>query len=294
VLAALFMVVIGNGVAIGDDESDAMVAKGKALYRSAAYDEALNVLASIEDPEAMLYRALCLLATDRTLEARVAAEWLIRHAPTFTPEQDLPPRFISLFEDARTDILPDVVRARFAAARENFDSRSYADARLGFDEVAALASDAAIVRHEDFGKLGVEAADYIRQIDAAVAPKAEPLVAGAEPPVAGAEPLVADAAPALAPPVPSVVARRTITPPVALRQTLPPWPETAGPRVGLGGAVRVVIGIDGRVRRASIERPINPQFDRDLLAAARRWIYTPAMIDGQPIDIEKVIEIKLR
>jgi TonB family protein len=292
-LAALFMVVIGNGVAIGDDESDAMVTKGKALYRSAAYDEALNVLASIEGPEAMLYRALCLLATDRTLEARVAAEWLIRHAPTFTPEQDLPPRFISLFKDARTDILPDVVRALFAAARENFDSRSYADARLGFDEVAALASDAAIARHEDVGKLGLEAADYIRQIDAAVAQKAE-LVAGVEPLVAGVEPLVADAAPALAPPVPSVAPRRTITAPVVLRQTLPPWPETAGPRVGLGGAVRVVIGIDGRVRRASIERPINPQFDRDLLAAARSWIYTPAMMDGQPIDIEKVIEIKLR
>jgi hypothetical protein len=279
-LAVLFIVVIGSGVAVGDGESDAMVAKGKALYRSAAYDEALTVLTLTDGPEAMVYRALCLLAIDRTLEARVAVEWLIRHAPTFTPEHDLPPRFISLFKDARTDMLPDVVRALFAAAREKFDSRSYADARHGFDAVAALASDAAIVRHEGFGNLGLEAADYLRQIDAAVAPKAEPLVAGA--------------VPAVAPTVPSVVPRRTVTAPVALRQTLPPWPENAGPRVGPGGAVRIVIGIDGRVRHASIERPINPQFDRDLLAAARSWIYMPAMMDGQPIDIEKVIEIKLR
>jgi TonB family protein len=279
-LAALFVVIIGNGVAIGGDESDAMVAKGKALYRSAAYDEALTVLALTEGPEAMLYRALCLLAIDRTLDARVAVEWLIRHAPTFTPERDLPPRFITLFKEARTDILPDVVRALFAAAREKFDSRSYADARHGFDEVAALASDAAIVRHAGFGNLGSEAADYIRQIDAAVARKAEPLVAGVAPP--------------LAPTVPSIAPRPTITAPVVLRQALPPWPETAGPRIGPGGAVRVVIGIDGRVRHASIERPTNPQFDRDLLAAARSWLYMPAMMNGQPIDIEKVIEIKLR
>jgi TonB family protein len=228
----------------------------------------------------MLFRALCLLATGRTLEARAAAEWLIRHAPTFTPEHDLPPRFISLFENARTDILPDVVRTLFAAAREKFASRSYADARHGFDEVAALASDAAIVRHEGFGSLGLEAADYIRQIDAAVAPKAEPLVARA--------------APALALTVPSVAPRRTITAAVVLRQTLPPWPEAAGPRVSPGGAVRVVIGIDGRVRHASIERPTNPQFDRDLLAAARTWIYMPAMMNGQPVEIEKVITIKLQ
>jgi hypothetical protein len=278
-LAALFIAIVGKGVAIGAAEPDAMVAKGKALYRSAAYEEALAVLALAESPEAMQYRALCLLAIGRPLEARAAIESLIRHAPTFTPEPDLPPRFISLFTDTRADVLPGVVPALFAAAREKFDSRSYADARHGFDEVAGLASDAAIASHEGVASLGSEAADYIRQIDAAVARKAEPLVAGA--------------VPALATTVPSVVPRRTITAPVVLRQTLPPWPATAGPRAGAGGAVRIVIGIDGRVRRASIERPLNPRFDLDLLAAARSWIYMPAMMNGQPIDIEQVVEIKL-
>jgi TonB family protein len=273
-LAALFMVVIGSSVALGAGDPDAMIAKGKALYRSAAYDEALTVLASTESPEAMQYRALCLLAVGRTPEARAAVEWLIRHAPTFTPERDLPPRFISLFEDTRTDVLPDVVQVLFAAAREQFDARLYADARRGFGDVAALASDAALAHHPGLADLDAQAADYIRQIDAAVADTVAPGVGGA-------------------PTMPSAALRRTITAPIVLRQTLPPWPATAGPRAGAGGAVRILIGVNGRVRRASIERPINPQFDRDLLAAAQSWIYTPATMNGQPIDIEKIVEITL-
>ena len=277
-LAALMVVAIGEALALAAGEPDAIAAKGKALYRSAAYDEALTVLARAESPEAMQYRALCLLAIGRPLEARAAVEWLIRHAPTFTPDRDLPPRFISVFDDTRAGVLPEVLQALFAAARQNFDARSYADARRGFDEIAALASDADRPGADSFADIGAEATDYIRRIDAAFAPKAEP-------PVAVATPTLARTA--------SIVPRPAITAPVVLQQTLPPWPAGAVPRATRVATVRVVIGSDGRVRRASIERRIHPQFDQALLAAARSWTYVPAMMDGQPIDIEKVVEVKL-
>jgi TonB family protein len=227
----------------------------------------------------MQYRALCLLAIGRTLEARAAVEWLIRHAPAFTIEPDLPPRFVSVFNDTRADVLPDVLQARFAAARGQFDAGSYADARHAFDEIAALASDAASSGGEGLAGIGAQAADYIRQIDAAVAARAEPLAARA-----AAAPARAGA---------SIVPRPAITEPVVLRQALPPWPAGAVPRAARSATVRIVIGSDGHVRRASIERRVHPQFDLALLAAARAWTYVPAMMNGQPIDIEKVVEVKL-
>lgn len=276
--AAVIAVVVGEGVAVAADDAAAIAAKGKALYRAAAYEEALAVFTAAESPEAMQYRGLCLLALDRTLEARAAVEWLVRHAPDFTPERDLPPRFISLFTETRADVLPDVLQTRLTAARQQFDIRSYADARHGFETVAALAADAAVAGDEGFADIASEAADYVKRIDAAVAVKVESPTAAAAPAAA---------------PASAIVRQRTIIAPVVLRQTLPPWPATEAAPKGASGAVRVVIGIDGHVRRASIERLINPRFDLALLAAARSWTYMPATMNGQPIEVEKVVEVRL-
>ena len=40
--------------------------------------------------------------------------------------------------------------------------------------------------------------------------------------------------------------------------------------------------------------PTHPDYDKLLLAAARSWVYRPATRNGQPIEVEKVVEFYLR
>ena len=60
------------------------------------------------------------------------------------------------------------------------------------------------------------------------------------------------------------------------------------------GAVRVEIDATGRVTGAFMERPVYPSYDRLVLAAARKWTYQPATLNGVPIPSEKTVEIELR
>ena len=59
----------------------------------------------------------------------------------------------------------------------------------------------------------------------------------------------------------------------------------------LTGAIRIVIGVDGKVKDAKIEQSVEPRYDIRLMAAARSWLYKPATINGKPIESEKVVSI---
>ena len=63
----------------------------------------------------------------------------------------------------------------------------------------------------------------------------------------------------------------------------PEYPDI--PRsAGMEGTVlvRVLVGLDGHVRRAEIERS-SPMFDEAALAAMRQWTFTPARSNGKPV-----------
>jgi hypothetical protein len=83
----------------------------------------------------------------------------------------------------------------------------------------------------------------------------------------------------------------TIVPAATIRQDLPPYTRSGLTAHAITGAIRIAIGIDGRVSAASIEAPIDPRYDARLLEATRAWRYRPAMRDGTPIPFEKVVEI---
>jgi hypothetical protein len=109
-------------------------------------------------------------------------------------------------------------------------------------------------------------------------------------PAATPGPRPVEAAPALVP-APGL---SEVTQPIALKQTIPPVPSGI---VGLGGptsAVRITIGIDGKVSKASLQQASHPLYDRLVLQAAREWLYTPAMLNGKPVPSEKVVTIQLR
>src|SRR2546425_7065430 len=95
-------------------DQDALSA-ARDLYASAAYEDALAVLSRL--PEACRpadearaisqYRAFCLLALGRSVEAERAIETIISRDPTFRPlANDVSPRVRAAFTDVRRRILP--------------------------------------------------------------------------------------------------------------------------------------------------------------------------------------------
>ena len=87
-----------------------------------------------------------------------------------------------------------------------------------------------------------------------------------------------------------------VTPPVPLRQDLPRWVpyDNATRQAEYRGAIKVTISADGKVQAAEIVTPTDRSYDRQLLNAARSWLYEPAKRDGVPIASEKIVAVYLR
>ncbi len=291
--------------ALGQDPET--VARGRSLYQSAAYTEAIDTLAGRTEPEALQYRALSLLALRRTAEAQEAVDLLVRTSPSFVPPlDDVPPRFLALFQESRSRALPEAIRGLLADGRRKFQDKSYDAAQQDFASALRLADDPAGAAIAGMADLRTLASSYLELVTETAAAKAAPpvtaaAVSAAAPAAAAATIGVAAAAPLppaaaavspAAPAAPAPVAGAAIVSPRAIRQQIPPWPALAGSREGAAaGAVRVTIGTDGRVKKAAIERRLHPLYDLQLLTAAQSWLYEPAMLNGQPVEVDKIIEI---
>lgn len=255
------------------------LAKAKALYDAAAYEEALTLLAPEQVPEAQQYKALCMLALGRSQDATGAVETLVSATPTFEPSaDDLPPRFVTLVADAKRKLLPGIARRTFTEGREQFRSGNHEQALRKFDLVMTITSSPLLKETPDAEDLRTLASGFIDLARASAAARPEPK--------APEPPKVAEAA---APGVPPDVVQ-----PTAIRQPIPPIPSGVN---GLGSptaSVRVEIGTDGKVVGAVMQQSAHPLYDRMVLQAARDWLYTPAMLNGRPVPSEKLVTIQLR
>jgi tetratricopeptide (TPR) repeat protein len=247
----------------------------RQLYDSADYEQALQVLGSNQEPEAQQYRALCFLALGRADEAEIAVRTLVSASPdTELTGEDLPPRFVALVTRVRAEVLPAILRQRFAEAREQFQANSYDRAVTSFEKLLAL-SDAPDVRHangiEDLRLLAAGFLDLAKAVRQ----------------------------PASAPPAATAAARRSesvsaATRPIMRRQSLPPWPVEAGrPVFQPTGSVRLRISREGRVTSAVMIKGLHPSYDRRVIAAALEWEYAPATLNGVPVESESVVEIRV-
>jgi TonB family protein len=276
------------GVPLGAQGEDG-IAKAKDLYASAAYDEALVALASADSADARQYRALCLLALGRSDDAEKELEELVTEAPSYElVEDEVPPRFAVLFADTQRRVLPPIVRDLFAEARQQFQDKKYPDALKGFERVATMVKEPALADVEGMSDMGVLAGGFIDLAKAFVAPPPRSAPAVESTPVARPSPPVAAA------PKPAEPQGETI-PPVAVRQDVPPWRPTLWrlPTDSAVGVMRVVIDRDGSVKEVSMQVPIHPAYDQELLEAARQWRYKPAMRNGAAVDSEKLITIRV-
>ncbi|HMD36287.1 MAG TPA: energy transducer TonB [Vicinamibacterales bacterium] len=307
-------------------EQDSLTA-ARELYASAAYEDALNVLAKLpenrsaeETRAAEQYRAFCLLALGRTGEAERAIEAVVQSAPTFRPsDSDISPRMKAAFVDVRRRMLPSIIQAKYTNAKTAFDRRQFEAAASGFAEVLTMMSDpdaaqaAAQPPLSDMRTLAVgfhdlsvnampppplAAADVRAPVATIPKSSTAPAATSAAPPVPAAR-AAGNSAAAPAAAVPNVTAGKifsildsNVVPPFAIRQDLPKYPgDVPIPKVG---QIEILINEAGYVESAMIRVSVTAKYDELALNAAREWRYKPATINGMPVKYRKVISVTVK
>ena len=287
--AAVFLTVAG--LAPAPAAAQETLQQVKDLYASAAYEDALGVLSRLQSPEQRLeiarYRVFCLIALDRTAEAETAIQAILADDPLYAPEE-ASPRVVELFKRVKRQATPQIARTLYADGKAAMDRKERETAVRKFEQLLQLTDDAAVRDETLVSELRLLAAGFLdlARAKASGAPAETPQPAAA----AGASPSPA-AAGTTGTSRPAVV-----TPPVPIRQELPRWlPYDATTRLAeYKGAVRVTISPEGRVESAEIVAPTDRRYDRELLNAARGWLYQPATRNGEAVRSEKIVSVHLR
>jgi hypothetical protein len=195
-----------------------------------------------------------------------------------------------VFRDVRRQLLPQIVRRSYAEAKAAFDRKDWQVAAAGFDRVLLLLDDPDSTDPQGFADLRMLATGFrdLSKVDVTAVPAAT---------------AVSPAAPAPTPAAPAAVPepRRTygpndttVTAPVVVSQTMPPWrPSTSGARV-YQGALALVIDEHGKVESVALLEGVQPEYNAVLLRAARLWTFRPAMKDGVPVRYRQVLGVQLR
>jgi tetratricopeptide (TPR) repeat protein len=284
------------GAAAGDDSLNV----ARELYASANYEDALAMLNRIRTPAGAAddraverYRALCLLALGRSIEAQKAIEIVIAAEPSYHPsDSEVSPRVRSAFSDVRRRMLPAIIQQKYGLAKAAFDRKDFITAADGFGQVAEMLNDpdvgaaASVPPLSDLRTLAAGFRDLAGTASAPPPPPAPVAAAPApEPPPARSEPRL--------PPIPRIYGAEdgNVVPPAVVKQSLPPFPTRAFSAAQ--GALAVVIDERGAVESAAMLLPLGQPYDRMVLDAAKAWRYKPATIDGAPVKFRRVVQINL-
>jgi hypothetical protein len=279
----------------------------KDLYASARYDEALSVLnglrigESVDRKSVEQYRSLCLLALGRSGEAENAIAAVVTADPTYQPgESEASPRVRATFTDVRKRLLPQIATTRYQTAKASYDRKEWPAAEEQFKLVLSLIDDP-----DTGGRLAdlrVLTMGFLELSARAAAPPPPPPPAPAPAP----EPAPAPAAKVTAAPVapaPAAVPARPvagkiytaddpmISPPTVVKQQIPAVPANVAAMARTRGLLDIVIDQEGRVINMTIRASIHPNYDKQLLVAARDWKYKPATFNGEPVPFRKLIQV---
>ncbi len=264
----------------------------KSLYLSASYQEALAALDSVKGDgeaadEAAKYQALCLLGLNRQQDAEQALEHLVTRRPLFKLDPFDSPKLQAMFTEVRTRVLPTAATKLYESAKQAFDHGDLGTASDQFATVVVLLSQPEIASQPSTGDLKLLAAGFAKLIDQQLTLQKQ-AAAAAKPAAAAAAARVADEI--------FDDRNRDVVAPVAIDQTIPVWtpPNAIIAARTYTGAVEVVIDEHGAVASASITQPTMVLYDDLLLAAAKKWRYSPAMRGSQPVKYRKTINVTLR
>ena len=269
------------------------------LYASARYDEALQVLDGLRPgpgPSNDLksieqYRSLCLLALGRGEEAEAAIAAVISADPLYQPdESEASPRVRAAFSEVRQRQLPEIARARYAAAKATFDRRDFGESQRQFGELLRLIDDPEMGGR--LADLRVLVAGFLDLSAAAANPPAPEPETPPESPVTR-PPAPMPAAPAFAPDHVFAAEDAGVIPPGPLRQDVPRVPAQITNQTRERGLLEIVIDEQGRVTELELKVRLHPLFDAQLMQAAKDWRYRPATREGRPVRYRKLIQINV-
>ncbi len=294
-LLGLLVAVIGSLVAqpaAGD--AGAEFAMARDLYQGADYTGALLILNRLtvtgdthEDVVSVQqYRALCYLALGETSEAQRALETIVTAAPFYRPANtDLSPRLQSTFTDVRRRVLPGIVRQTYATARAAYERREFETANASFRDVLRLLNDPDVAAPVDssFADLQLVAAAFSElSLRAAAQPPVDEGVAAStivnSPRMSGRNEIY-------------TAATGDAVPPVPIAQALPAYAGAV--KTSVRGTLEVTIDERGYVTEAKMRVPTNTAYDAVALAAARRWRYKPALVEGTPVKYLKIVYVNI-
>jgi hypothetical protein len=273
------------------------LANARELYASADYKSALTMLNTLlaaspspQDRQSIeLYRTFCLVAMGSNDEANKAIEAMVSRDPLYRPNmEEVPPRLRTVFSDARKRLLPALIQERYVIAKTAFDRSDYKLAAEGFTQVLIALSDpdiAAAAKQPPLADLRVLASGFNDLTVRALTPAPVPVV-----PIA----VQAPPPPAPAPPrEPTIYAQddKNVVPPVVISQEIPPYPGRVS--IDRVGVIEVVIDASGSVESATMVEPVDPIYNRLLLAAAKTWMYRPARMDGSPVKYRRRIQVSI-
>lgn len=286
-LIGALLTLIGGALDLAYAQSADALQQIKSLYASAAYEDALSVIARAQTAGRRLeyeqYRVFCLVALGRTAEAEKAIAAVVQTDPAFVPDaREMSPRIREMFTRTRKAMVPEIAHRLYVEAREALDRKDKPAATAKFEAVVRLVDSArdddAAERPDDgdeplLFELRLLATGFL-DLSKAVEARAE-VKAVVRPPSAA--------------PAADIIA------PAPIKQDLPAWtPPEQAMRREFRGAVRVFISEEGRVTDAELSPSIHPAYDRLLLTAAKTWQYQPALRNGSPVASEKLIEVVLK
>jgi TonB family protein len=264
-----------------------VLVEARASYVAARYDHALALLDAVDadtaaTAEAHRLRAVCLLALGRVEEAERAIARAVAIGPAEALPSDVSPRVRGVFRAVRDRVLPVLAVERYESGKAAFERRDFTTAIREFEAGLPLLEMLAQEGQSEMEARRVLATDFLalsRQL---------------LPPVVEVRPAL-DARPPVATwtvPVARTVAAPLQTPPIVVRQDLPPWPYALGqPYATFRGAIDVSIDATGVVVDAVVVASVHPRYDQDLMRAARTWRYEPARRAGRPVATTKRVEV---
>ena len=273
------------------------LAAAKDLYAAAAYEDALKVLARMEDPQQVenaKYQAFCLIALDRHAEAEGVIERMLEADPLFAPDrEEASPRVQETFERVRAQVAPRLARTLYADAKAAFERKEHDRALEKFELLLQIIERAGESEDTMLGEFKLLAGGFVQLARAAVTAKAPPASSASN---GSAATVPAPTASTPAAPAGPAAAEGPFVPAVPIEEVFPPWNPIgfAGRGHQFSGVIRVRISAAGLVESAEIVKPIHPSYDQQLVRAAADWKYQPARRGGAPVQSERLVAVHLK
>ncbi len=311
---AVLALIVAAAPALAQDP----LSPAKDHYVAAEYEKALGALDEARKaagiaPATLLaveqYRALCLLALGRKVEAERAIEAVLDLDPFYVPgEDEAAPWVQAAFRDVRRRVLPATLQQRYGRGKQAFERKEYAAADQAFADVLRILSDPDLALDEAAKsdmRLVVQGFLDLSKATRAV-PPSSPLPEVASVPSAprpeAASPSAASKAASGSEQVPAQASEsgspvydstaQDVLPPVPLRQSVV-IPEQARPREEVTGVVEIVIDTRGFIESVIVRQSFGPALDRLVLQSVKDWRYRAGERAGNPVRYRRLVRIVL-